>query len=325
MLAAINFFLPALCLLSSLISAVSAHGFIKEVTIAGQTYPGWDPNLDPYTGTPTTRVIRKIPNDGPVTDTSSADMSCNTLGEAGQPISADAKPGDKIVWQWNQWLEDHHGPVWTYMASCEGPCSSFDLSADKGGKNLKWFKIDAQGYDASSKKWASDDLRAAGNKWTSTIPANLKAGEYLVRHEIVALHSAPAQYYPACAQIKLSGSGSATPSGNDLVSIPGLFKQSQFPNIWGEGVSFTIPGPAVFGSSGSGTNDNGNDQSSVTSTKGPASATEGVATATSATSAAPAATTSKKPAQCRVTNARTGSKRHALVRRSSQMHRRSHH
>jgi len=318
MLAFIDFVLPLLCIFSSLISGAFAHGFIKEVTIGGQTYPGWDPNLDPYTGTPTSRVIRKIPNDGPVTDTSSADLSCNALGEAGQPISANAKPGDQIVWQWNQWLEDHHGPVWTYMAPCDGPCASFDISLDKGGKNLKWFKIDAQGYDASTKTWASDDLRAAGNKWTSTIPANLKAGEYLVRHEVVALHSTPAQFYPACAQIKLSGGGSAVPSGSDLASIPGLFKQSQFPNIWGDNVSFAIPGPNVLGTNSPGVN-NGNGQSSAPT------GTQGVATPSGVTSAAPAATTSKKPGQCRVTTARAGSKRHALVRRSSQMHRRSHH
>jgi hypothetical protein len=148
-----------ICIVTPFLFSFS-HGFIQTVTVAGQSYPGWDPNLDPYTATPTTRVIRKIPDDGPVTDTTSADLSCNQLGEAGQPISADAAPGDNVVWKWNQWLEDHHGPVWTHMAKCNGPCADYDLSLDKGGKDLKWFKIDAQGYDPSTKTWASDDLRA---------------------------------------------------------------------------------------------------------------------------------------------------------------------
>jgi hypothetical protein len=334
-------------------SSSSSHGFIKEVTVAGQVYPGWDPNTDPYTGTATERVIRKIPNDGPVTDTSSADLSCNQLGEAGQPISATVAAGGQVTWQWNQWLSDHLGPVWTFMASCEGPCSQFNLDLDKGGKSLKWFKIDAQGYDASTKRWASEDLIAAGNKWTSTVPSNLKAGEYLMRHEVyaplpsfatrrhnltsyyysVALHSSPPQFYPSCLQLKVTGGGSAVPSGDQVASIPGLFQQSQFPNVWADKVAFQIPGPAVFGSGGSGNTGNtgagntGADPAASSSTAAPAGGaattqatnTNGAAATTTASSAAAGATTTKA-GHCRATTARQGSKRHALVR-----HRRASH
>jgi hypothetical protein len=58
-----------------------------------------------------------------------------------------------------------------------------------------------------------------------TIPACLKNGHYLVRHEIIALHSAwaypGAQFYPGCHQIKVSGGGSAEPSS--LVAFPGAY------------------------------------------------------------------------------------------------------
>lgn len=63
------------------------------------------------------------------------------------------------------------GPVTTYMASCNGDCASFDAS------NAKWFKIDAAGY--SNGKWAATKLIENGAKWTSTIPSELKAGEYV--------------------------------------------------------------------------------------------------------------------------------------------------
>ena len=63
------------------------------------------------------------------------------------------------------------GPVSTYMTSCDGPCTSFDAS------NAKWFKVDAAGY--SNGKWAATQLIENGAKWTSTIPAELKAGEYV--------------------------------------------------------------------------------------------------------------------------------------------------
>ena len=63
------------------------------------------------------------------------------------------------------------GPVSTYMASCNGECQNFDVSG------AKWFKIDAAGY--SNGKWAATQLIDNGFKWTSTVPSELKAGEYV--------------------------------------------------------------------------------------------------------------------------------------------------
>jgi hypothetical protein len=61
-----------------------------------------------------------------------------------------------------------------------------------------------------------------------TIPSCLKPGYYLVRHELVALHSAysypGAQFYPGCHQLEVTGSGSASPSS--LVAFPGAYKGS---------------------------------------------------------------------------------------------------
>lgn len=62
-------------------------------------------------------------------------------------------------------------------------------------------------------------------EYTYTIPACLEDGNYLVRHEIIALHSAwaypGAQFYPGCHQIKVSGGGSTVPSS--LVAFPGAY------------------------------------------------------------------------------------------------------
>lgn len=55
-------------------------------------------------------------------------------------------------------LEDHQGPVSTYMASCDGDCTGFSAN------NAKWFKLDAGGYDPETKQWAADQLRAS---WVS--------------------------------------------------------------------------------------------------------------------------------------------------------------
>lgn len=66
----------------------------------------------------------------------------------------------------------------------------------------------------------------AGAKYT--IPSCLKAGYYLVRHEIIALHASyqypGAQFYPGCHQLQVTGGGSTVPSS--LVSFPGAYKGS---------------------------------------------------------------------------------------------------
>lgn len=69
--------------------------------------------------------------------------------------------------------------------------------------DAQFFKIDEAGYDATTKKWAGTDI-LTGEKnsvWDVKIPAGLKAGEYVARHEIVALHAAGS--YPG-AQCKSS-------------------------------------------------------------------------------------------------------------------------
>ncbi|KAK7734278.1 hypothetical protein SLS53_007927 [Cytospora paraplurivora] len=94
-------------------------------------------------------------------------------------------------------------------------------------------------------------LMVAGNAGVQyTIPSCLKAGYYLVRHEIIALHSAysypGAQFYPGCHQLNITSSGTTTPS--DLVAFPGAY-QATDPGITYNAylaTNYTIPGPAVF-------------------------------------------------------------------------------
>ena len=61
----------------------------------------------------------------------------------------------------------------------------------------------------------------ANLKSTSTIPATLKPGNYLIRHELLALHQADApQWYPERAQLTVTGSGTATPLSSYFTAIP---------------------------------------------------------------------------------------------------------
>lgn len=105
--------------------------------------------------------------------------------------------------------------VWLFK--CAGTFAACD------GSGAGWFKIDQKGLTApplSSTNWGTNDVMKT-LKWTSTIPAKLANGNYLVRHELLALHQTNSpQFYPECAQIVVGGGGGQSPSGSFLTAIP---------------------------------------------------------------------------------------------------------
>lgn len=112
----------------------------------------------------------------------------------------------------------HHGPVIDYLANCNGPCETVDKAS------LKFNKIDAVGLLGQSTGpgaagfWGADKLRTNNNTWTVTIPSTVAKGNYILRHEIIALHAARtingAQNYPHCINLQVTGSGTDNlPSG----------------------------------------------------------------------------------------------------------------
>ncbi len=94
------------------------------------------------------------------------------------------------------------------------------------GKGEVWFKIYAEKAISSGGQlsWASLNKGSV----SVTIPKSLPSGDYLLRVEHIALHMASsvggAQFYISCAQVKVSGGGSGSPS--PLVSFPGVYKSS---------------------------------------------------------------------------------------------------
>lgn len=95
-------------------------------------------------------------------------------------------------------------------------------------RSAVWFKVQEDGRQGTSNTWGATPLMKAGGVAKYTVPKCIASGYYLVRHEIIALHSAysypGAQFYPGCHQLKVSGGGSTTPS--DLVSFPGAYKST---------------------------------------------------------------------------------------------------
>jgi len=68
------------------------------------------------------------------------------------------------------------------------PTTYLSTNAHVGG----WFKIADDGLDSSG-KWGVDRLIANGGVQTITIPQCIAPGQYLLRGELIALHSASSQ------------------------------------------------------------------------------------------------------------------------------------
>ncbi|KAI8948036.1 lytic polysaccharide monooxygenase [Xylaria longipes] len=220
---------------------VAAHGAVTSYIIDGTTYPGYQG----FSPQPNAQIIqRQWPDYNPIMTVTDAKMTCN--GGTSAPLSAKIAAGTNITAVWGQWTHQQ-GPVMVWMYPCESGFSSCD------GKQKKWFKIDQMGLFGpalNSNDWGTATVYKT-LKWSSKIPASLKPGNYLIRHELLALHQANTpQFYPECAQIEVTGSGSATAPANLLASIPGYAPQSD-PGIMvdiyqGKATSYTPPGPAVW-------------------------------------------------------------------------------
>ncbi|PKS08584.1 hypothetical protein jhhlp_004970 [Lomentospora prolificans] len=167
----------------------------------------------------------------------------------------------------NPIASSHKGPIMVYLAKVGN-------AATTGTSGLKWFKIAEDGITGTT--WAVDKLIANDGWHYFTMPTCVAPGDYLMRVELLALHSATgvngAQFYMECAQIRVTGSGTNDGSGS-TVSFPGAYSSSDpgillsiygptgQPNMGGR--TYTIPGPRPITCSG-GNNGGGNGGSTPT-------------------------------------------------------------
>ncbi|KAI5852025.1 glycoside hydrolase family 61 protein [Tricharina praecox] len=200
-------------------------------------------------------VIRPPPNNNPVTDVTSSAMACNVNGGVTRPTKLVVAAGSTVQLEWHHGGRDtqaidpsHKGPVITYLAKVP------DVVSATAPESLNWFKIQHDGMTVQSDGslyWAVDKLVAAKGIYSAKIPSSIPSGDYLLRSEVIALHGASsaggAQFYMGCAQISVTGGGSASPA---TVKLPGAYKSSD-PGVtiniyYPVPSSYTIPGPAVF-------------------------------------------------------------------------------
>ncbi|KAI4104927.1 MAG: hypothetical protein L6R37_002970 [Teloschistes peruensis] len=194
---------------------------------------------------------------------SNPDIICHK-GATPAALYATVPAGGTVELQWSKWPDTHHGPVIDYLANCNGECTSVDKT------KLQFNKIDGEGLLDGSEipgKWAADKLLAANDSWTVNIPSSIAPGNYVLRHEIIALHSADkpdgAQNYPQCINLKVTGSGTDKLASGTVGTE--LYKPDDagiFFNIYTKQTAYPIPGPALYSGASSGSPTSGGDGSS---------------------------------------------------------------
>lgn len=262
----------------------SAHGIVADITVDGKKFQGNKPG-----GSTNPSVIRQVSAQDPTKGATNPDINCGPDATAASLV-ADVNPGSVMTFDWREadfqgkWPHNT-GPMLTYMASCgDQTCDKFDSTT------AKWFKVQQVGQDSDG-KWAQAALMTGGVA-TVNIPKNIAPGNYLVRHEIIALHLAMtkggAEFYPSCTQVRIGGNGSGQPTADELVSLPGAYSDTDpgilTPDVFNPGFKYNFPGPQIAkfvgddtgsdsssgSSSGSGnTGNSGNNSGSSTSSSTP--------------------------------------------------------
>ncbi|TQN66343.1 putative endo-beta-1,4-glucanase D [Colletotrichum shisoi] len=200
----------------------------------------------------------RIPTyNGPIEDVTSNSLACNGPPNPTSPTSKviTVQAGQNVTAIWRYMLSTTgSAPADVMDSSHKGPTIAYlkkvgDATTDTGVGN-GWFKIQQDGF--SNGVWGTEKVINGQGRHTIKIPECIAPGQYLLRAEMIALHSAGsypgAQFYMECAQINVvGGTGTKTPS---TVSFPGAYKSSD-PGVtlsiwWPPVTDYVIPGPAVF-------------------------------------------------------------------------------
>ena len=240
-----------------LLRLAAAHGHVSGVSVnGGSVIAGANPNwyylpADQRANTPGWRALNQDNGFVEPNNFGTSDVACHKSATPGQTY-IEAKAGDMLKIFWDTWPDTHKGPVLNYMAPCNGDCTSASAGS------LAFVKL-SQGALISGNNpgnWVTDTLIRDNFSSDFKIPTTLAAGNYVLRHEIIALHAAGspngAQAYPQCLNVKITSGGSNTLSGGTRGSA--LYKATD-PGIvfslYDSFSSYPIPGPPLNAAGGS--------------------------------------------------------------------------
>ncbi|ORY71495.1 glycoside hydrolase family 61 protein [Pseudomassariella vexata] len=223
----------------------AAHATFQDLWINGVDYGA--------------QCVRLPASNSPVTDVTSNDIRCNA---GSSPVAAKCivAAGDTVTIEIHQQPGDrscdteaiggaHYGPVQAYLsavddsAAADGSTGWFKIYADTWAKN-------SAGASGDDDFWGTKDINTCCGRLDVKIPTDIASGDYLLRAEALALHTASstagAQFYMSCYQLTISGTGTATPA---TVSLPGAYNASDpgiLVDIHAPMSTYIAPGPTVY-------------------------------------------------------------------------------
>ena len=231
---------PTIALLAATISPAIAHWTYDRIIVNNQVI-----------GSPYQYVRKHTNGNNPLQNVNSTDMRCNIGGLSGtqtQTQTYTVTAGDRLGFT----IADtfgHPGPQQVYISKAPADVKEYDGSGE-------WAKIYTLTYSLNASYGSIDGVL----KWAShraqtfefDLPEATPPGEYLLRAEGLALHAAHkannAQFYVACAQIKVTGNGAGLPG--PTIQFPGGYKWNStgvlIPEFWSKIKNYTSPGPQLW-------------------------------------------------------------------------------
>ncbi|KAI8623232.1 glycoside hydrolase family 61 protein [Xylariaceae sp. FL1651] len=247
------YFLPLLASSLLFVSSVVGHGGLANYSVGDTWYRGYDPDLPMLEQEGQPWMIQRIwATIDPVFFVNDTALACNTPGTA-PPSYIPITAGENLTAVYWYWLHPV-GPMTVWLAECGESCQDVDVN------KLDFFKIWEAGllegnvpegmwYQKQFQNWnGSPDL------WPVTIPATIKPGLYIVRHEILSIHIAnKPQFYPECAHLNITGAGTASPPERYLTRFPGAYADDDpsiridiYSDAMKNTTNYTIAGPPVW-------------------------------------------------------------------------------
>ncbi|KAI9504834.1 glycosyl hydrolase family 61-domain-containing protein [Coemansia spiralis] len=227
-----------------LVRVAHAHTYLFSIDSGGETHKE-NQCIRPY--------ITEATRNFPVTSVTSADLTCRTSNmnqSATEMCSAVA--GSVVTLHWHNRNDSPEDKI--IAKSHTGPCIVYMAPMSSNGAGDVWFKVYESGWNNITKQWCTDKLIDKRGLLDIIIPSNIKAGDYLLRGEIIALHGASrlsgTQFFPNCVQLTITGGGSSEPTG---VALPGYYKATDpgilYRRSQTDNSKYIIPGPPIYNSS----------------------------------------------------------------------------
>ncbi|KAK4156463.1 putative endo-beta-1,4-glucanase D [Chaetomidium leptoderma] len=242
-------------------TSVGAHTIFQKVSVNGADQGQLKGLRAPY-------------SNYPIQSVSHADFACNSNLQLRDSTVIKVPAGARVGAWWGHEIggasgpndqdhpiaASHKGPIQVYLAKVSN-------AATASTSGQQWFKVAERGLNNG--KWAVDEMIANGGWHYFDMPSCVAPGQYLMRVELLALHSASspggAQFYMECAQIEVTGSGNN--AGSNFVSFPGAYPANDpgivlsiYDSTGGTtngGRAYPIPGPRPITCSGGGNNGGG--------------------------------------------------------------------